>query len=195
MTYWNRTAETTETTGTGALTLAGPAEGMQAIPEGIESTFAVEVGQFGADGWEVFRGTRTGNTLTRELIESSTGSTLDLPAGTKEIIHGPEATQYSDPRFRTATITEHGLGSVSGATTIPFDEHQHVSLTTTATTDLTLATPAQPGGTCRIRITNPGGNAITWVTSVAWDDGQAPDGARYVFLLWDGSTWFGGYAA
>ena len=195
MTYWNRTAETTETTGTGALTLAGPSDGMQAIPEGFESTFAVEVGPGGEDGWEVFRGTRTGNTLTRELIESSTGATLDLPAGTKTVIHGPAATQYTDPQFQTATLSEHDLGSVSGAVTVPFDTHQHVALTTTGTTDLTLATPAQPGGTCRIRITNPGDHALVWVTSVTWDDGQAPDGALYVFLLWDGSTWFGGYAA
>ena len=193
MTYWNRTAETTETTGTGPLTLAGPVEGMQAIPEGVESTFALEVGPGGADGWEVFRGTHTGNTLTRELIESSTGVTLDLPAGTKTVIHGPDADFHMRPEFRRVTIAEHALGSVSGAVTVPFDIHQHVALTTTGTANLTLSTPPRPG-LYRLRPTNPGDHALTWVNSVTWDEGQAPDEPRYIFLLWDGSAWFGGYA-
>ena len=191
--YWNRTAETTETTGTGALTLAGPSDGMQAIPEGVESTFALEVGPGGADGWEVFRGARTGNTLTRTLIESSTGSTLDLPAGTKTVIHGPAATQYTDPQFQTATLAEHDLGSVSGAVTVPFDTSQHVALTTTGTTDLTLATPAQPGGTCRIRITNPGDHALVWVTSVTWRANTEPTNPTYILMIYDAGSWFGDY--
>ncbi len=164
-------------------------------------------GQDGADGQGVPVGGAQNQVLRKastadfdtEWVDPPEGSGSSLPAGASEgdvLVQGATSAEWtSSPRFVNATLSEHDLGSVSGAVTVPFDAHQHVSLTTTATTDLTLATPAQPGGTCRIRIGNPGGNALTWVTSVTWDDGQAPDGARYIFLLWDGSGWFGGYAA
>jgi hypothetical protein len=79
----DRVQETSTTTGTGSLTLAGATAGHRSfsaeIGETDETTYLIQA----SDGaWEISRGTLTGTTLTRTLVKSSTGALLDLPAGT-----------------------------------------------------------------------------------------------------------------
>ena len=83
----DRVQETTNTTGTGTLTLAGAASGYQsfaAIGDGNTTYYTIA----GGTQWEVGIGTYTssGTTLSRDtVLASSTGSKLDLAAGTKDV--------------------------------------------------------------------------------------------------------------
>ena len=81
----DRCKETTSTAGTGNLTLAGPVSGYVGVMDatyglaanGDTSWFCAEAGT----QWEVFLGTRVNSTtLSRSLISSSTGSTIDFTA-------------------------------------------------------------------------------------------------------------------
>jgi hypothetical protein len=83
----DRVQETSTTTGTGTITLAGAASGFQsfsAIGDGNTTYYAI----VGGTQWEVGLGTYTssGTTLSRDtVLSSSTGSKLDLAAGTKNV--------------------------------------------------------------------------------------------------------------
>lgn len=75
--------ETSVTTGTGTLTLAGSATGyrtfLSAIGEANTCIYAIAASD---DSFEVGEGTVTGGTLERtRLLSSSTDSLIDLPAG------------------------------------------------------------------------------------------------------------------
>jgi hypothetical protein len=83
----DRVQETSATTGTGTITLAGAVAGFQsfsAIGDGNTTYYAI----VGGTQWEVGLGTYTssGTTLSRDtVLASSTGSKLDLAAGTKNV--------------------------------------------------------------------------------------------------------------
>ena len=86
----DRVQETTTSTGTGTVTLAGAATGFQsfsAIGNG-NSTFYCIADQTGND-WEVGIGTYTsaGTTLSRDVIISSSnsGNVVNFSAGTKNV--------------------------------------------------------------------------------------------------------------
>lgn len=86
----DRVQETTTTTGTGTITLAGAATGFQsfaAIGDG-NTTFYTIADQTGSD-WEVGIGTYTasGTTLARTTVLSSSnsGSLVNFSAGTKNV--------------------------------------------------------------------------------------------------------------
>ena len=81
----DRVKETTSTTGTGTITLAGASAGFQsfaAIGNGNDTYYTILNGA----AWEVGKGqyTSSGTTLTRVLISSSTGSLLNL-TGTSDV--------------------------------------------------------------------------------------------------------------
>lgn len=86
--------ETTTTTGTGTITLAGAVTGYQTFAAvGNGNTCSYCIYEVDADGvpsgaWETNIGayTAAGTTLARGFIESSTGSALSLAAGTKRVI-------------------------------------------------------------------------------------------------------------
>ena len=83
----DRVQETSTTTGTGTITLAGATTGFQSfssIGDGNTTYYAI----VGGTQWEVGLGTYTssGTTLSRDtVLASSTGSKLDLAAGTKNV--------------------------------------------------------------------------------------------------------------
>jgi hypothetical protein len=86
----DRVQETTTTTGTGTVTLAGAASGYQtfaAVGDG-NSTYYTIAGQSGSE-WEVGIGTYTasGTTLSRTTVISSSnsGSLVTFSAGTKNV--------------------------------------------------------------------------------------------------------------
>lgn len=85
---FDRVKETTVTTGTGALALAGAVSGFQSfsrIGSGNPCYYAVV--HRTSPEWEVGRGTFTGSALTRaEILDSSSAATvIDLSAGTKDV--------------------------------------------------------------------------------------------------------------
>lgn len=86
----DRVQETTTTTGTGTVTLAGAVSGFQtfaAVGDG-NSTYYTIAGQTGSE-WEVGIGTYTssGTTLSRTTVLSSSnsGSLVNFSAGTKNV--------------------------------------------------------------------------------------------------------------
>ena len=85
----DRVRETTTTTGTGALTLAGASatfDTFASVMSTNDTTYYAIVHSGGADEWEVGLGTYSGtNTLTRTTVLSSSnsGSATNFSAGTK----------------------------------------------------------------------------------------------------------------
>ena len=109
----DRVKETSTTTGTGTLTLAGAATGYQsfaAIGNGNTTYYTI----VGGSQWEVGIGTYTssGTTLSRDtVLSSSTGSKIDLAAGTKDVF-------VTYPSERAITGGGGGIGAlVVNATT------------------------------------------------------------------------------
>ena len=81
----DRVRETTNSTGTGTITLGGAVSGFQSFSViGNNNTTYYTIS--GGTQWEVGIGTYYGGTLARTtVISSSTGSKLDLAAGTKDV--------------------------------------------------------------------------------------------------------------
>jgi len=81
----DRVRQTTTSTGTGTITLDGSLEGFQSfavIGNGNTTYYTIS----GGAQWEVGIGTYSSGTLARTtVISSSTGSKLDLAAGTKDV--------------------------------------------------------------------------------------------------------------
>lgn len=97
-----RVAETTTTTGTGAITLAGAVDASHIAFSSVCSVndtvdyviYACDATTFVPSGdWEEGKGTYSGaDTLTRTTVKSSsTGSAIDFAAGTKVVILSPNA--------------------------------------------------------------------------------------------------------
>lgn len=112
----NRVKETTTSTGTGTLTLAGAATGFQSFSAGIgaNNTTYYTISSAGGSQWEVGLGTvgAGGTTLARTTVyaSSSSGSAVDLAAGTKDVY-------VVYPANRSVNLNESGnvtaLGTVS----------------------------------------------------------------------------------
>lgn len=103
----DRVKETTATTGTGTLTLAGAADGFQAfsvIGDGNTTYYAITDGT----DWEVGIGTYTlsGTTLSRDTIleSSNSGSAVNWGAGNKDVFVTYPAEKSVD-KARTYTFS------------------------------------------------------------------------------------------
>lgn len=114
----DRVKETTTSTGTGTITLAGAATGFQsfaAIGNGNSTYYAI-AGQ-GTSEWEVGIGTYTsaGTTLSRTtvLASSNAGSLVSFSAGTKDVIvtQPSERAVYLDPAVSSASSLVYGTGT------------------------------------------------------------------------------------
>jgi hypothetical protein len=111
----DRVKETTTTTGTGTITLAGAVSGFQAfsvIGDGNETFYTIA----GGGEFEVGIGTYTssGTTLSRDTVldSSNSGSLVDFSAGTKDVF-------VTYPAERTITGGGGGIGAlVVNATTV-----------------------------------------------------------------------------
>ena len=108
----DRVKETTTTTGTGAVTLAGASTGFQsfAIIGNTNTTYYTIAGQTGNE-WEVGIGTysTTGPTLTRTTVLANSSATqpsaLSFSAGTKDVF-------VTYPAEYTANAIGGGIGAV-----------------------------------------------------------------------------------
>lgn len=117
----DRVKETTTTTGTGAITLAGAVSGFQAfsavcsVADTVPYTIA---GQTGTE-WETGIGTYSGaNTLTRTTVLSSSnaGSAVNFSAGTKDVFCGPLAKRLDPTVAVSSTNTAFPIPFVASAT-------------------------------------------------------------------------------
>jgi len=119
----DRVRETTDSTGTGTITLGGAVSGFQSFSViGNNNTTYYTIS--GGTQWEVGIGTYYGGTLARTtVIASSTGSKLDLAAGTKDVFvtYPAEKSVNQDANNRvlipyTSGITDTGSLNVGSAT-------------------------------------------------------------------------------
>jgi hypothetical protein len=117
----DRVKETTDTTGTGTLTLNGAAasfQGFSAIGDGNATYYAI-IDQAG-NAWEVGLGTYTasGTTLSRDTIldSSNSGSAINLTAGSKSVFatYPSEKSVFLDA---SGNLTVEGNLTVNGTTT------------------------------------------------------------------------------
>lgn len=121
----DRVKETTVTTGTGTITLAGAADGFQsfsAVGDGNTCYYAIEDGS----DWEVGIGTYTasGTTLSRDTVISSSnaGSAVNFGSGAKNVFvtYPSGKAVYKDGAGNVSLpsdFTVAGSATVSGSTT------------------------------------------------------------------------------
>ena len=109
----DRVKETTTTTGTGAVTLAGAVAGFQsfsAVMSVADTCYYVIVSGTGVD-WETGTGTySSASVLTRTTVLSSSnsGNAVNFASGTKDVFMGPIANQVND-------IAHGGTGATTAA--------------------------------------------------------------------------------
>ena len=96
--FADRVKDTTTTTGTGAITLAGtPPTGYVTFATGIGAVTSINVAYVidgGTGEWEVGKGTFNGTTgLTRDIVRSSSnaGALVNFSAGTKTVFCSPSS--------------------------------------------------------------------------------------------------------
>ena len=99
----DRVRESTTTTGTGAVTLAGAATGYQTFADGIGSTNTTyyAIAHQTASEWEVGLGTVGSGTLTRTTVlkSSNSDSAVDFASGTKDVF-------VTYPAEKAVTLTD-----------------------------------------------------------------------------------------
>jgi hypothetical protein len=109
----DRVRETTTTTGTGSVTLAGAVTGFQTFAAigNANTTYYTIAGQ-GTNEWEVGIGTYTasGTTLSRDtvLASSNSGSLVNFSAGTKDV--------FCD--YPAGRAVQGGMGYIENAATV-----------------------------------------------------------------------------
>lgn len=113
----DRVRETSTTTGTGTLTLAGAVTGFQTFSSAIGNTNTTYYTITNGSEWEVGIGTVAAGTLARTTVLSSSnaGSAVTFSAGTKDVFCTYPAGKalYTD-----ATGNAIGLGTVAATTTL-----------------------------------------------------------------------------
>ena len=151
--YKDRVKETTTTTGDSTITLAGAATGYQAfsaIGDGNTCIYAIE--DANGTAWEVGIGTYTasGTTLARTtLLASSTGSAINLSAGTHSVFVTADASALRNGFLRSSHASPAGAGITGEVGTM----HMLDISGLTANRDFTLPATAAVGDKVGVTIT------------------------------------------
>lgn len=209
----DRVKETTTTTGTGTVTLAGAVTGFQSFSAigNANTTYYCIAGQNTAE-WEVGLGTYTssGTTLSRDTIlaSSNSGNAVNFSAGTKDVfvVYPAGKSVYSDaysivnlinPSVTNYTETQYSANTGSAITvSLANGTVQKLTLNSASVT-ITMPTAAA-GKSFIIMLAQDatGGRAVTWST-VVWPSATAPTITStaskidiYSFFS-DGTNWYG----
>lgn len=213
----DRVKETTETTGTGTLTLAGAVTGFRSFSSGIganNTTYYTIASPTSAE-WEVGIGTveAGGTTLARTTIlaSSNAGSVVNLSAGTKDVfVTYPAGKSVNlDPTdivvladnaitgIKTATFnSQTTIATTSGAITVNWTAAQN-QRQTEPTGTITYTFTAPPG-VCHLQllIDSDGtstAQTINWPGTVIWlgETWAGVNNKRAIINFWyDGTNYF-----
>jgi hypothetical protein len=191
--------ETTTTTGTGTLSLAGITANSRTFVAGIGNSNTCVYGIEASNGQkESGVGTVTAgtpDTLSRDtLLSSSTGAFLDLPSGT-HTVYCAFSGQGGDLAYSAAQpdadITWTGIQTLQRPKEVVAELTGNVISATagtqlykTLTAATTFSTDLQSGESVTLRLQNPDGYAVTWPAAF-WRDGEAPTsvGAHDIFVF------------
>ena len=200
----DRVKETTTTTGTGTISLAGAVDGFITFVSGVGSTNTCyyTIVHRSASEWEVGLGTVTDaspDTLSRTTVLSSTnsGDLVELSAGTKDVFVTYPAGKSvyldssGDLSHRTVPYT-----SITGDTTLTSSNESVFVNATSGEVDVTLYAAASNGGRkLVIKKTDSSTNAVNVLRTAS----ETIDGATSVVLyhqnesitlISDTSNWF-----
>lgn len=191
----NRAKMTTTTTGTGPLVPGTAVAGYQSFSAAgmVDNDIVRYVIEDGLD-WEIGYGTYLSgfNVLYRDLIESSTGSLLNLSGSAVVYISATEAD------FR-----EEQVGDISG-TTLDLSTGTVFSHAPASNSTYVFSNPPASGVSAygfTLKVTPSATVTITWPASVDWPSGTAPtapaSGTTSVFVFYsqDGGTTYYGFVA
>ncbi len=202
----DRVKETTTTTGTGTVTLAGAVTGFQsfsAIGDGNTTYYTITDGT----NWEVGVGTYTvsGTTLSRDTIleSSNSGNAVNWSAGSKDVFVTYPAERAVDTGL-TQTLTNKTITNlifdgdyteevftISDGASVDLDpSNGTIQLWTLGASRSPTATGFAAGQSMTLLIDDGSAYAITW-PSVTWTGGSAPTLATTgytVVELWKVST-------
>lgn len=215
----SRIKETTQTTGTGILTLAGAVTGFNTFLAEIGDTNLCFYWLLDANGtaWEKGIGTVGSGTLARTTVlrSSNSNAAITLSTGTHIVINAPvDGYATGDVNFQDLVLQRAEIKDYSETVTAPtiatnvltlnlengnvFDVSHNANITT-----LTISNPPASGkaGSFTLILTQDatGGRTITFPASVKWSGGTAPTLTTTLnkkniltfFTVDAGTTWFG----
>ena len=203
----DRVKETSTTTGTGTLTLAGAETGFQAFSEiGNANTTTYVIEHTTADEWEVGRGTYTaaGTLLSRDTVISSSNadSLVNFSAGTKNVfVDLPSSLAfYRDCVFPLTGLLERS--TTAGITASTTQTQGQGALTADVNevsvvdnTNDTVTLPTAAAGRV-VKVINDGANTLQIFPASGDDLGGGVNtattlatGFTYTFVAFDADTW------
>ena len=213
----DRVRETSTTTGTGTLTLAGAVSGFQTFSTAIGNTNTCYYTIANGSEWEVGLGTVAAGTLARTTIlkSSNAGSAVNFSAGTKDVfgtypadkaVLTDSAQTLSSKTIEAGTFTngyteEVVTANTSTAYTIDLANGSVQILTLTGNCTFTFPTVVSGKGFTLLLLQDAtGSRTVTWPSSVKWPASTAPTITataskmdKYVFVA-NGSYWIGSNA-